>query len=111
MKIDLEIETFDKKLDFDLFETKERLERGMTKQLENGVSLEYKGTEIRLGVGFPDIILLVLDIASSVAVGLFVSWLYDKLKNRATKIKINEIEVEIDKEEIKKLLIRQIERQ
>jgi len=48
MELEIEIETFDKKLDFDLFEAKERFERGMETKIAEGVLARYERMRVVL---------------------------------------------------------------
>lgn len=87
---------------------------GTQKSIGEGISAIYQGTIIRLAVGFPDIIRVVLEIGEEVAIGigagLISAWLYDKLKERKVeKLRIERIEVRIDKGEIERILIEKIE--
>jgi len=114
MEIRVEIETFDKDLDFDLFGTK-TLSKGMQKTIAEGVSVAYEYTEYRKAVGFADIIHVIVtigrDVPIGVAAGLIATWLYDKLKGRKVeKLKIERTEIEVDKGEIKRVIMEKIEK-
>ena len=47
---------------------------------------------------------------TGIAVGVVANWLYDKLKGRATTLRIDRIEVHLDRGEIEKILVERIER-
>ena len=113
MQIRVEVETFDKMLSFDLFESKE-IKYDMEKQVAPNVVIRSKGLDFKEAVGFTDIINLALEIGKDVAVGaaagLLANWLYDKTRGRAEKLRIEGIDVRIDKGEIKRILIEKIEK-
>lgn len=114
MEVKIEIETFNKQLDFDLFETKERLARGMEIKIADGISARFEGTEFHLAIGFPDLVHFTItigkDLAIGVASGIISAWLYNKLKGRKVeKLRIERTEVNIDKGEIKRILMEKIE--
>ena len=114
MEVSIEIETFDKKLESDLFEAR-RFSTGETERtISEGISIRWDGTEFKKAVGFPDIIhislILARDVVLPIALGVLSNWLYDKIKGKATKIKVNGVEVQIDKDEIKRILNEKIEK-
>jgi hypothetical protein len=94
MRLDLNIETFDKTLCSEILGTTH--EKAGTVVAADGVTLEYQGTYFRKGVGFPDILEFVLSIPKDVAIGLFAAWLYDKLsRKKIEKITINQIMITV----------------
>lgn len=110
MNVKIEIETFDKQMSFDLFETKERLARGMKIEIAHNISARFESIGFREAIGFPDLIHFTVtigkDVAIGVACGIISAWLYDKLKERKVeKLKIERTEVSIDKGEIKRILM------
>jgi len=114
MELEIEIETFDKKLDFDLFEAKERFERGMETKIAEGVLARYERTEGRLAVGFADVIHFAITIGRNTAIGvvsgIISDWLYDKLKERKVeKLRIERTEVEIDRSQIERIITEKME--
>lgn len=52
------------------------------------------------GLSAPEIITFAVTIGTSVGVNLFSSWLYDKIKERASSLRINNQVVPISKTEI-----------
>ena len=114
MELEIEIETFDKKLDFDLFEAKERFERGMETKIAEGVLARYKRTEGHLAVGFADVIHFAIPIGRNTSIvvisGIIYDWLYDKLKERKVeKLRIERTEVEIDRSQIERIITEKME--
>jgi len=109
VEIQVEIETHDRQLDFDLFETR-KLSRGMEKTVQKGVSIRYRGTIEQLAVDFPSIIeITIIAFATQVAAQIVANWLYDKIKGRAVKLRIERTEVEIDKGQIERILMEKME--
>ena len=78
--------------------------------MADGSTVAYKGTLERKAIDFPAIIHAVGHVATDVGISLFSSWLYDKIKGRATKLKINRQEVEITPERIR-IVIETIEKE
>jgi hypothetical protein len=115
MELEIEIETFDKKLDFDLFEAKERFERGMETKIAEGVLARYERTDVCLAVGFADVIHFAITIGRNTAIGVvsginISDWLYDKLKERKVeKLRIERTEVEIDRSQIERIITEKME--
>jgi hypothetical protein len=114
MELEIEIETFDKKLDFDLFEAKERFGRGMETKIAEGVLARYERTDVRLAVGFADVIHFAITIGRNTAIGvvsgIISDWLYDKLKEREVeKLRIERTEVEIDRSQIERIITEKME--
>lgn len=66
----------------------------------SGAILRYDKKFVREAFGVPDIINLTLQVGGQVGVSLFSAWLYDKLKDRASKLKVKDNYVPIDKKEI-----------
>ena len=114
MKLNIEIETNDRMLTSDLFESREFSAGQTEKVITEGISIRWEGGLKRKAVGFPEIVRITLFIAEKVvlpvAISLTASWLYDKLKGRANKITIEYTVVEIDEGEIKKVLTKKIEK-
>lgn len=112
MELNIEIETDNRMLGFDLFESKE-IRAGQTqKAIGEGISIRYEGGLIRRAVDFPEIVRIALVIAEKyvlpVAATLTATWLYDKLKGRANNVIIEHTVVEIDEGEIKKVIIEKL---
>jgi len=95
----LEIESGERNLESDLFDTKE-LSRGKEIIPVEGVKVTYDGTLERGVLEFSKVIYLMVDIAKEISIGVFSAWLYDKLKGKNVKLKIKDEEVEINKSKI-----------
>jgi len=116
MELNIEIETYDKMLSSDLFETT-KFSAGQTKRIiAEGISIRYEGGMIRKAVDFPEIINIALTIGEHVvlpiAVGILSRYLYDKLKDRkASKVTINHTQVEINADKIETLILEILKRE
>jgi hypothetical protein len=84
------------------------------KPLESeGVSIEFPYRDKNFQFPIEIFVTLVVTFTSTVAAQVFASWLYDKIKGRATKIVIEKTEVridEIDEKSIRKILLKKTER-
>lgn len=103
MGIPIKIETQDKLLVFELFNVKQT-RQGLQIEPTDGAVLRYESTFIREAVGIPDIITLTLQLGKDVAVGVFSAWLYDKLKERTSKLQIAGKETPVEKDAIERAL-------
>ena len=112
IEVSVEIETYDTTLAFDLFEEKKKLFAAQQKEIAKGVFLRFEGGTLREAFDTSEIIRLTIavakDVALPIALGVVSNWLYDRIKNgRASKIRVNENETEITKDEIKKALLKE----
>jgi hypothetical protein len=108
-RLDIEIETDERLFEHELFES-ENLERGQQLTLSDGTTVTYNGTLMRKAVGFSPIVKLAVDLASAIGTGVASSWLYDKLKGKPAKLRINRKEIELTPERIR-IVIEEIERE
>ena len=101
-------ETLEKFLEYELFETKHLSRKATRKTIDDsGVTIEYKFTSNKATLGvMPYIIFFTLNIGLNIGINILSSWLYDKLKNKDVKLRIDKTKVEIDEEKIKELLIK-----
>lgn len=106
----IEIDTTDRALSSDLVRGAEGVEEGQTVDIPGGAKLTVIALVKRYAVEFPETIEAILTFGSGVASGVVASWLYDKLKGRATTLRIEETEVQIDKGEIQRIISRKIEK-
>lgn len=104
MKINIEVDTYDKRLTTDIL-GKKSISSGDKRDIYKNTTMVYQLTLKKFSIEEPDTIIFTLDVEGNIATNtsIFATWLYDNLKNRAVKLKINQIDVEIDEEEIKKM--------
>jgi len=104
MPINIEINTYERRLVFDLI-GKSSVTKNDEIQISDQIKLRYAGSYIRKGLDFPEIIYIVVSFSSGVAVSVFANWLYDKLKGkRIEKFMIEKTEIELDQGEIKRII-------
>jgi len=109
MKLHLKIETFDPKLDSDLFEAT-KLRAGQEKIISNGVSIRLESYKLRETVlptiAFDVLVSIGQNVVLPIAISILSNYLYDKLKRRKDNtLVINNKSIEIDAEQIKQLII------
>lgn len=110
-QLQVEIETHDRLLEFEMFNATTELSAETSRvTFPDGSTVAYGGTYVRKAFGFPAIIHVVVFVASGVGLNLASSWLYDKLKGKPAKLRINRQEVEITPEKIR-IVIEEIERE
>lgn len=103
LDLKIEITTNDNMLVFDLMNTK-NLQVGMTNSISPDITLRLNQQTLFESVGTPDIFTFTVSIGKDTAVGVFSAWLYDKLKGRRRKLKINGTIVNTDKNDIDRVL-------
>ncbi|UCF13632.1 MAG: hypothetical protein JSW06_05075 [Thermoplasmatales archaeon] len=105
MKINIEVDTYDKRLTTDIL-GKKPISSGDKRDIYKNTTMVYQLTLKKFSIEEPDTIIFTLVVEGNLATNtsIFATWLYDNLKNRAVKLKINQIDVEIDEEEIKKII-------
>ena len=105
MKINIEVDTYDKQLSSDIL-GKKSINSGDKRDIFRNTTLEYQLTIKKFLMEAPDTIYFTLEISGNVATNssIFATWLHDNLKTRALKLRINRNEVEIDESEIKKTI-------
>ena len=106
----IEIDTHDRRLSFDLLDNPKTVHASETAEVPGGAKLTFHGLLVRKAFGIPETIEAILTFGGGVASGLVASWLYEKIKGRATSLRIDEIEVRIDKGEIERIIRRTIEK-
>ncbi len=72
-----------------------------------GANVELKEWSFRKGSGFPDTLTLAVSIPLGVGINLFSSWLWSKVKGRATRISINRVEVQLEADEVTRVIVEQ----
>jgi hypothetical protein len=102
MKINIELDTFDKNLTSDII-GKKGISSGDKRDIFRNTTLEYQLTLKKFKVESPDTIYFTLDISGNVesSTSIFATWLHDNIKTRAIKLRINRSDVEIDESKIK----------
>jgi hypothetical protein len=109
----IEIETYNPTMVLEDFFENEKLLMNREIEIDNGVFLRVDSVIFREAAEVPEIIkltlILVKDVALPIALGVASNWLYDKIKDiRTQKVRINGIEVRIDKKRIEELLAKEI---
>ncbi len=106
MKINIEVDTFDKQLNTKLF-SKRSVASGDKIDVFRNTNLYYQLTLKKFSIDEPDTVVFMLDINGNLVTNasIFATWLYDNLKNRALRLKINQIDVAINEKEIKKIML------
>ncbi|MGH9971710.1 MAG: hypothetical protein ACREBG_28485 [Pyrinomonadaceae bacterium] len=96
----VEIETLDRQLAFDIIES-DRLKAGTTRNLPGGATLTFEKTYTGKTFG-AEVVVLGLDFGVGVVSGVVANWLFQKLKGRATKLRIDRTEIEVEEAAIKR---------
>jgi hypothetical protein len=109
-RLDIEIETDDRDFSHELFETQSLSAGESQVSLADGSTVIYSGSAMRKAMNAPEVIRAVVEVALGVGTSVAGSWLYDKLKGKPAKLRINRKEVEITAESIR-VVIEEIERE
>lgn len=109
MKMQIEIETEDRRLGFDLMGTS-KLNAGMKVDIPGDAILSFDSIMGRKAFGFPETLEFIMTFTTGVSASLVASWLYDKIKGRASRIIINRKEIQMNKGEIERIIIETIEK-
>lgn len=105
----LEIDIRDIRVAFDILGTPGRLTSGSQVTAPGGATLTFEGLVERRALDIPGVLQFIVDCSVNVEIGLLAAWLYDKVKGRAARLRINRVEVEIDEGEIKRVLLEQVD--
>lgn len=106
-----EIETSGPMLAIELFGRPKSLEVGSRLVVPGQATIELQGLREQRDADLHTVVTLGVTFASGVAVNLFSSWLYDKLKSRARRLRIDRVEIQVEAAEIKRVLLERIEGQ
>jgi hypothetical protein len=106
----IEIETHDKELEFDLMSNPSALQQGVEVILPDGSKLAWQPGELRKGFGLPKILHYLLVYGRDVSAGVLGSYLYEKLKGRATVLRVDRQEIQIEEGEITRIITEHIEK-
>lgn len=106
--IEFGIDTTDTLLAFDLMGTN-KLSGDASVEIGSGVRVIYNGSMVRKAEGVPETANFLIELAVGVPVavmtGLASTWIYDKLKGKkVVKLTIQRREVELEQNEIKKVI-------
>lgn len=82
MKIQLQIETHDRMLGFEMAGIGNTLKSGTAVSIPGGASIEYEGSFVRKSLGIPEILQFIVDASVNVDLALLGAWLYDKVKDK-----------------------------
>jgi len=102
----LEIDTPDKNLLLDLIGKSSFPSAGEAISAPRGVSLVYQGMIRRKGLDFPTTLQFIVEHLDDAVTGLFVAWLYDKLKGRAQTLRGNGHEIQLSLDALKRIFER-----
>ena len=112
MEIPVTIYTLNHQLIYDLL-GESRGSLGTRKQLTADLAVRYDSAKIRTAFGLAEMVQITLIVAEGIneraAVSLIVDWLLKKLNTKSaqvSKLEIDKIPVELDENEIKKVLER-----
>lgn len=105
----IEIETRDIRVAFDILGTPGRLTSGTSVLAPGGATFTFEGFIERRALDVPGVLQFIVDSSVDIEIGLLGAWLYEKVKGRATRLRINRVEIQIEEGEIKRVLSEQIE--
>jgi hypothetical protein len=114
LEIPVTIYTLNHQLIYDLL-GESRGSLGTRRQLTSELAVRYDGAKIRTAFGLAEMVQITLivaeDITQRVGVSLIVDWLLKKLNTKeaqVTKLEIDKVAVELDKDEIEKAVLERI---
>lgn len=110
---ELEIETRDRRLAFDIVGTGNPAKAGTVVQVSGGATIEFRGVLVRKAIDVPEVLQFIVDASVNGDLALLAAWLYDKVRGRAVpRIAINRrLITEITKEGIRQVLEEEIRKQ
>lgn len=82
MMIEIDIETHDKKLGFDMAGIGGSLTSGTIVEIPGGLKVKYDGALMRKAFGLPEVLQFIVDASTNVELSLLAAWLYDKVNGR-----------------------------
>jgi hypothetical protein len=106
----IEIETHDRELEFDLMGNPASLQQGVELTLPDGSKLTWQPGPMRKAFGLPAILHYILVYGRDVSAGALGSYFYEKLKGRATVLRVDREEIQIEKGEITRIITEHIEK-
>ncbi len=105
----IEIETRDIRVAFDILGTPGRLTSGTSVLAPGGATLTFGGLVERRALGVPEVLEFIVNCSVDIEISLLAAWLYEKVRGRATRLRINRVEIQIEEGEIKRVFSEQIE--
>ncbi|MEO5765335.1 MAG: hypothetical protein ABIR52_08515 [Casimicrobiaceae bacterium] len=110
MRIDLDIETHDRSLGFDIAGVDGKLRSGAIVKVPGGASLEYRGSLVRKAVDIPEVLKFIVDASVNVDLGILSAWLYDKVKTKSVEriVMSRRVITEITQDRIRQVLVEVI---
>lgn len=110
MRIQLNIETNNPHLGFDIASANNMLTVGTVVDVPGGAKIVFQGSEFYKSFDIPHVLQFIVDAAINVEVNLLSAWLYDKVKGKSVKrIIINrQIITEISEQGIRQVLEEEI---
>lgn len=108
MEIIIEIQTHDRQLVSEIIGQQQAVSKE-TVNIPGNANIKAKGIAARKAFGLSETLELVLTCGSSVVSSIVANWLWQKLKGRATSLRIDRVEVELNKGDIEKVLIEKIQ--
>lgn len=110
MQIQLYIDTEDQKLGFDLMGTPNSLTAGTKVEVPGNAILTLNNIIVRKAFGVPTTLEFIVTFTGGVSAGIVANWLYEKIKGRASKIRIERTELQIKKGEIERIIVEKIKK-
>lgn len=107
--VHIEIDTTDGDLVFDLMGRPKSVGRGTSVEVPGDARLEVEGILKRKAFGIPETLELALTLGSGVATGVVANWLWAKLNGRASRLRIERTEIELDEGVIRRVLHEKID--
>ena len=108
---ELEIETNDWEFIMELMGTPNGIQSGSQIKVPGGAILHFRSIIGRKAFDSSKIFEFTLSFGIGVSAGIVANWLYEKLNGRIPKIRINRSEIHINKGEIEKIIVEEIEKQ
>src|SRR5438309_10794286 len=96
-------------LAFELFAPAKTVGEGATAEVPGKATIALSSWFGAKAFGAQEVLNLVLECGKDVSIGIFASWLYDKLKGRPVKLRIDRTEILIEEGEIRRVLTERIE--
>ncbi len=109
LRIPISIVSSDARLAFELFAPAKSVGEGAKAEVPGKFTIVLSSWHGTKAVGAQEVLNLVLEVGKDVSIALFASWLYDRLKGRFVKLRIDRTEIVIEEGEIRRVLTERIE--